>query len=365
MRLIGLRTVAVVTLLGLSSLWCAPVSAQGKTTKADPVNLTKFIGPDFCVAVVVHPSRILKSPVAEVFPPQQAAGAAAVTADGPMAAKLQKVLDPKMLRRVVVLLDPTPEGGMPVSPAVIAQFDQDFDASILEDPEIVTKEHEGFTYHASKTPGKNGVTMAAYVAGPRTVLAASETILKKMLTPSEGPRPLLDQLRRASLKNDIGVEILVEPLAKAFPMKAAGPPGGPADMQTAALKEMKSASMAINFSGETLATLTIVMSKEEAADQLNGMLALFKMMADGKLQELKGQPAGPGAVPGPIFDLGEQLLKGLKVRKDGDSVVASVAMPENFPELLKEVAEAAKQMVPPGLPGAMPGAVPAKEAAEK
>jgi hypothetical protein len=351
----SLRVFTFLFLLGLGAgLWCVPAQAQ-KAKKTDPANLTQFIGPDFCAAIVVHPSRILKSPLGKALELDKTP-----ELPGGMGSKKLPV-EPSKVRRVVILLEATPVGTSPVSPAAIIQFDEDVDAKAIlaeEWPDLKDAKLGEIDCFRSESKGTGGIAVAAYAPGPRTLLVALEPTLEKMVTPSEGPRPLLDQLRRSSLNNDVVVEILVEPLVKLVPPSGDGGPKGPLDPQ-AILQEIKSGSLVINFTGDMLAKLTIVGAKEDSADKINGMFTLAKMLASQQIEEQKNKPQDPmQAMLAPLIDLGGQLLKGLKVSRQSDAVVVSVKMPENFAEMVKKAQGTAGALVPLGMPGPPPGIEP-------
>lgn len=398
-----LWTLGVV--LGLSMIvGLAPKAALAQKIKAPQGDLGQFIAPDFCVAVVVHPQQIAQSPLAAMLPVAQAP---AMIASDPEAAKLAQQIDPKTIHRVVVLLDPAAlESNLP--PAVVVQFSKDFDAAgLLKQAfdDVQPGEIEGKAVLTSKKAGKGDVAGAAYVANPRTLVLAPEPTMKKMLASSDEPRLLLNQLRRSNLQSDILVEVLAGPLNKAMgkapaggpmgkpPMPGEGssatPPGpgeGPAGMPpqmpgagamgmmpsmamaSAGLAEVKSASLAINFTGDKLLQLTLVGAKRDSVGKLYQQFNMLQMMANPKLkaksapaagQPQPGQPQPPGA--GPMGEFGEQILKGLKVRKMEDRVQVTIKMPEDLPGLVqKATASAMTQVPPPGAGGMTPPEKPAE-----
>jgi len=401
-----LWTLGVV--FGLSTMiGLAPSAALAQKAKPAQGDLGQFIAPDFCVAIVVHPKQIAQSPLAAALPVAQAPAMMASSAGDSQAAKLAEQIDPKTIHRVVLLFDPASlQTNAP--PAVIVQFDKDFDAAgFLKQAfdDVQPGEIEGKAVLISKKAGKGDVAGAAYVANPRTLVLAPEPTMQKVLASNDAPRVLLNQLKRSNLQSDILVEVLAGPLAKALGAGAAGgprgkppmagegasatPPGpgeGPAGMPpmsgaggmgmmpslamaSAGLAEVRSASLAINFTGEKLLQLVLVGAKKDSVGKLYQQFNLLQMMANQKPkakpapaagQPQPGQPMPPGA--GPMGELGEQILKGLKVRKMEDRVQVTIKMPEDLPGLLqKAMASAMMQMPPPGAGGMAPPEKPAEE----
>ncbi|MEN6496925.1 MAG: hypothetical protein ABFD16_21755 [Thermoguttaceae bacterium] len=410
MRSTCLWTLGVVFWLG-TMVALAPSAALAQKTKAPQGDLGQFIVPDFCVAIVVHPKQIAQSPLAAALPISQAPAMMAGSAGDAEAAKLAQQLDPKTIHRVVLLLDPASlETNAP--PAVILQFDKDFDgAGFVKQAfdDVQSSEIEGKPVLTSKKAGKGDVAGAAYVASPRTLVLAPEPTMKKMLASSDDPRLLLNLLKRSNLQSDILVEVLAGPLAKSLGKGPGGPPagipsgappmpgeggaapppgegqpgmppsmGGPGGMgmmpqmamANAMLAEVKSASLAINFSGDKLLQLTLVGAKKDSVGKLYQQFSFLQMMGNQKPPRTKAKsapaadqpPPPPGA--GPMGDLGAQILKGLKVRKAEDHVLVTIKMPEDLPGLVqKAMASAMMQMPPPGASG-MGGMEPPEKPAE-
>ena len=146
----------------------------------------------------------------------------------PEAALAAEFFKSEKVRRVVVLVASTAEGGIGASHltvGAIIQFNEDVDSEsflkqVFKDAEPATLGE--VTYLTSKAKGippdpvakTPGVPSAAYVAGPRTLLIALEPAMKKMLAPATGPRTLLEQLKHSSLNNDVLLQVAAEPLLK-------------------------------------------------------------------------------------------------------------------------------------------------------
>jgi len=357
MRSIGLgMLVAVAAACGVGDGFLAAAHAQKlQAKKTDSANLSEFIASDFCAAIVVHPGRLIKSPAAEALPLEAAQGMAA---GGSGAAKAAAVLDPKKVRRAVILIDPTPIADSPVSVGVILQFEEDINAMALlsqQYQDIRSVEFEGKKYLSSSSAGQGDVPGAAYVAGPRTLLMGPEPTLKKMLAAEDAPRPLLDQLRRSSLKNDLLVEILADPLVKLLQeSSASSPEGAPSQgmMAAAMLADVKAASLSLNFSGDTLLQLALYGKQADSVAKLHGQLSMFQAMAG---QQLKTAAADaektPEGLAGPLVAFGQELLDGTQLTKEDDRALLVVKMPKDLPGMVKKLMETAQGMAVQGLPG--------------
>lgn len=353
----------------LGSLSMAPAVAQKKASQG---NLTEFIASDFCVAIVVHPKQIINSPLGAMMPAAGASGIMAGSSGGPEAANLVQKIDPKSLRRVVLLLDPASlETKMP--PGVILQFEEDFDGEgffkqAYDDVQPGTI--EGKAVFTSKKAGNGQIAGVGYVASPRTLVMGPEPTVQKMLATSDEPRPLLDQLKRCNLKSDIIVEVLAEPLAKSLSQAASAGPGGmppQAAMAAGMLQEVKSASLRVCFTGDQLLQLTIVGAKPDSADKIHGQFSFLQMMAAQQVQGQKAAPADqPQAPTGEsLAGIGEEILKGLELKKEDDRVLVTIKMPEDLPGLLQKATVAAMQMATPRLEEGLPKDLPTQPEAEK
>jgi hypothetical protein len=114
----------------------------GGASAAEGGYIGRYISPDFCAALVIHPERIGQSTLAEAVKsalPKELATvgtAQAVAAlsnqknlpPGVDVAKLTKLLEGKPVRRIVILVDPFPLKNVPSAPGVIVQFGADIDA---------------------------------------------------------------------------------------------------------------------------------------------------------------------------------------------------------------------------------------------
>ena len=192
-----------------------PVADVGKIDPADPKDSDKdggippirkkinttFIADSFTGAVVVYPKQLLASdelaglPMDEWFKPLAALG-----------------LDPRQADEAELFLDPTPGGNVLFSFGGVVRFAQPVDGKKLVQtlsPKAKEATHEGKTYYALEEM-IGSVPWAVYVADDRTVAAAPEPTLKKMLSAKGEKGPLIDRLREADADADVTAVLAVD-----------------------------------------------------------------------------------------------------------------------------------------------------------
>ena len=377
MRSHSLRTLVATWRLGPLVLAAAGllslVGHQGVANaapKTDPVNLTQFIGPDFFAALVVHPSRLAKSPMLAGL--SQPDTSNLIKSGPPEAALAAEFFKSEKVRRVVVLVASTAEGGIGASHltvGAIIQFNEDVDSEsflkqVFKDAEPATLGE--VTYLTSKAKGippdpaakTPGVPSAAYVAGPRTLLIALEPAMKKMLAPATGPRTLLEQLKHSSLNNDVLIQIAAEPLLKseAGAMLKVLTQAQPKSPGVDLIDDVKSIALALNVTQDPLLKLTVAGAKPDSADKFNGLMQVAKMGIVSGLDGLKKNPPSmlPPALKEPLFKVTDEIVAALQIAKQGDEVSLTITQPPSLPALVQKAAETAKSMAAafgPGGPG--------------
>ncbi len=373
MRLHGSRAPVATWLLGPLVLGAAGLSTfvghggvANAAPKTDPVNLTQFIGPEFCAALVIHPSRLVKAPM---FRGLSLPDTSSMTKSGPPEAALAaEFFKPEKIRRIVMLVAPTAEGGVGPSHltvGAIIQFNEDVDSEsflkqAVKDAEPVTLGDA--TYLTSKALGvppdpaakAQAIALAAYVAGPRTLLIALEPAMKKMLAPTPGPRTLLEQLKRSSLNNDVLIQVAAEPLLKseAGATLKALTQAQPKQPGVELIDDVKSIALALNVTQDPLLKLAVAGAKPDAADKFLFSMKLAKGYVAGALADMKKNPSPmlPPDLKEPLFKVADEIVAGLNVAKQGDEVALTIAQPPTLPALVQKAAEMAAKFTP-GNPG--------------
>lgn len=336
---------------------------------ARAADLARYISPDFCGALVIHPQRIGQSTLIEALKsglPKEMAAAdpigAAIAAMGKQknlppgmdVAKLAKLLQGKAVRRIVFLVDPMPAPKVPAAPGIIVQFGADVDSDgILSaiSSDWQPAEAEGTKYKKLKNPETDQPDLAALMPDSRTLITGLEVTVVKMLAKDQGSQPLLTQLQRASFDNDILVEFLADPLLA----KVTKATGKSADEALAAMgpmgalaKEIKTVSIKLNFSGKTLLHTEIATVKPETATMFASLAQTYVAGVKPKFEELKKQPPPfvPPALVSVVSKVGDEAFEGLKIKAEGPLMELDLPMPESLPGALKAAGELLAQMQP-------------------
>jgi hypothetical protein len=360
--------------VGLAIVLAGVASRGAMAEEAKGGELVRFVAPDFCAAIVIHPERIAKTPLANaiksVMPKQKdetsdvAALLTTLNTQGQLppgmnVEQLTKLLEGKKAHRVIVLVDPMPAADVPASPGLIVQFSTDVDGEAIlsaASKEWKPADTKGIKYQKMKSPEAGKPDIAASVVDARTIVFGLESTVVKMLAKSQGSSPLLNRLRKADLNNDIIVEVVAETALKKI-AKSTGKSieEALADLapQAVMAKDVKSFSATINYSGKTLLHAELVTTKEESAGTL-GMLATMGISAGKeKLAEFKKDPPPlPPKALKPLTKLCEEVLGSLKVKNDGPRLVIDLPMPASLPDAIKAMGELAKDMPAPPAPPA-------------
>lgn len=176
-----------------------------------------------------------------------------------------------------------------------------------------------------------------------------------MLAAHHGEPPLLKQLQHASFDNDIILEYCAEPLWTGL-TKASGksldeilaPLVGKDPATAGMVKDVKSISLRVNFSGKTLLRGDVATGKPETAAAMSMIGQQLKGVAKQKLEELKKQPPpGPMAMLAPIFSkVADEALAGLEIKADGPQMTVELATPDSLAATLKGLAQTFGAMIP-------------------
>jgi len=333
--------------------------------------LSRYISPDFCAVLVINNvTRTQNSVLADARSalPPDAASANQIAAAKQMLRmrqkdlprgmdldKLFKLLEGKPARRVVVVVEPAPAANLPLGVGIIVQFDAEIDGEAILS--AITTQWEsadvaGVQYKKIKSPLKGFAGPAALAPDAKTLILGMDVTVAKMLAKNEGDRPLLKQLQQSSFDNFLLVEFLAAPLLAKLPEisgksldETLAVTGNPA-----VAKDVQSASIKLNLSGDTLAHVEIVCGKAESATMLAAMTNMGVGIGKTQFEEFKKKPSVP-MLPSTLVSLiskvGDEVFAALTVKADGPKLVVHVPMPESLPELLKEAVALQARMTPP------------------
>ncbi len=144
---------------------------------ADALDLT-YVTQDAVAAVVLHPRAVLTDPAMQMLPLEVFSAAG----------KQQAGIDPADVEQIIAFVE-TPQGAGPPGVGVIVRLAKPFDRdsllpALLSDTEKATV--DGKTYERAADPFMPSV----YLPNNRTIVAAMEPTLKKMITGKPGESPL-------------------------------------------------------------------------------------------------------------------------------------------------------------------------------
>jgi hypothetical protein len=301
-----------------------------------PLDL-KYIPANASAAVVVHPRRMVQSPlVAAVLPPSVRDE---MVKDG---------VKPEQLEQMIVFAqveapgnpaaapppDPTP------LPGAILRF-----AEPVDGKQILThllkglreESRDGKTYYRSSSGEEIlGLPLAGAVPDERTVLVAPEPILRKMLVADGGAKsPLLDRLRQMDTRDEVTGIVVVEPYrnllkALADPLKTQLPP---TLADAASLPDrVVAVTAAVNLADKTLLRVSLEADSEESVVVLDalaftGLNWARKVYPDFRPTLLRGIPA---EVLQPALAVADQLYGGVQMMKEGKRLVVRLEKPEGL-----------------------------------
>jgi hypothetical protein len=313
----------------------------GETKQVPLLDLT-YVTADFNGALVLHPRRLLKSPL--LAPLLQDPGLEqAVQATG---------ADPRKLERVLLLTEPFPNsGGKPPPPglgppqalfqvAVVMHFSEPVDAKKLlasTPGGVEEKTFQGKTYYRAKDRQFDmaGARFCAYVADERTLVGAPEPTLHKMLAARAAKSPLSDRLRAltaSDLEHDFVAVFVVGPYrellaaAVAEADRSIPPP-------LAGVRQLPQHLQALRATGDlhgpALLTLTLEADNPEGAAAMEGLaksaLDFGKLIYPGVREQLA--PQVPAEYAQQVFAVADQFYGGVQVGKAGTHVTLTLPRP--------------------------------------
>jgi predicted Zn finger-like uncharacterized protein len=327
-----------------------------------------YIAADFNGAAIIHPARLLKSPLLAKVPKDKL---------DKMAADMEKEVgfDPRKVERVVLLLEPFPENNVMASPAGIIRFADPVDGKKILGKvlgQMGTATFKKKDYYRSTTWQMARVPVAGYVADDRTILLAPEPTLRKMLLANAPKSPLLDGLRDIDLDNDIVALFCMDqgqqPASKMTVRQAAGMTLNEAKAnlppQLAAITtvpdRLKSVTLALNLSGDTLLKVVLEGKDKESADVFEKLVNEGLKMVRQGYKEVSGMlmAMAPPDLAGSLDKVAKDLLDGITTSKDGPRLTVSVKMPRGLDRLAAKLIQAAQGQVRPPKEGWPPKETP-------
>jgi hypothetical protein len=307
---------------------------------------------------VIHPQQIAKSPLAKPLPLDGIAGVAEGQAPPDVdVEKLLKTIQPEKILRIILVADPYLSDETPFLPGVIVQYTEDIDgaavlAALLED--AVDATHNGKAYVRGKdTDFAADLPPCGHVADDRTLVFAAEPTMKKMLSAKSTDNPLLDRMKKTTLKHDLIVEFVTAPLVKALEKQSGktlaetieDDPENPVG-QIASM--VAGVSIALNLSGETLLKVNVTGASDAAAVQMEVMAKQGLLDARKQFEVFKpfiAENLPPNLVK-PINALVEQVMSGLTISRSERDVNAVLPTPAALLDLARNAGKVLEDAAP-------------------
>jgi hypothetical protein len=298
-----------------------------------------YVTADFNGAVVLHPQRLLKSPLL----------APLLQDPGLEEAVKQTGVGPRKVERVLLLTEPFPNsGGKPPPPgpgppqalfqlAAVIYFSEPVNGKRLLETTpggVEEKTFQGKTYYRAKDPKAvlAGARVCAYVADERTLVGAPEPTLHKMLATQGAKSPLIDRLRAADLDHDVVAVLVVGPYRELL-AQAVAEAGNSIPPPLAGVRQLPEHLQSLTISGDLHGSALLKISLE--ADNAEGAAAIEELAKSaldfGKLiyptVREKLAPQVPAEYAQPVFAVADQFYGGIQVGKGGAHVTLTLPRP--------------------------------------
>ena len=316
-------------------------------TAGPPLNLD-YIHDDFSTAVIFQADAIRKS---ELFVETR-------KAMGDFGDKLLELAqkeggwDPIHLTQAILLVGPMikdKDGRDRENVGIILRFDEPVDQEqvtkeLLRKP--IEKELEGKSYFTTENrPRGDGV----YFPDPQTMVFAPHESFELMLNAEEVDSQLVKVLNKVDTNKHVILAGAMEPLR---PMVAAynekwGKRAPPEVIELLSMvNEIDTVVGYGDLTGDKTVHITFTSPSDSAAEKVEGFLTKWQ----GVLQELDRAPLReevghelPAEAIAPLFELGEEGLAGVQVKRDQANVSITLARPASLDELPEKIGEVLPQ----------------------
>jgi hypothetical protein len=211
--------------------------------------------------------------------------------------------------------------------------------------------------HQGKTYSFAPPDMFFWQADDKTlVLTEQEETLKAALSGGAAKGALAEKLQAAGDNADVVAVALIEPmreLIKKLPIPKGAAAKGMADVDTLP-DQLKSVTLTVNLSGETLAKLALECVSADSGKKVHdgiksgidaGKLAVA-FLAEGAKKKV---PAGAPPAAKDAIDVVTRLVNGLLLTQSGDQVVLTAPKPEGLEKLVAGVPDLIRQWMMPGM----------------
>jgi prepilin-type processing-associated H-X9-DG protein len=314
----------------------SPAAASGK-----PLEVS-YVTPDFFAALVIHPQRIVKSPLV-----------APLLKDEMVAGQIRRLgIEPAEIEEAMVLM-PVPTKNKPSgkgeSPCFVVRFAHAVDAkSLLAKLQGMVTEGEAAGLGETTCAGKKCYQFAsapwciAHVPDDRTILLGTDLNMTKILSAGEASGPLAGRLRQADADTDAIFAMALESVRDYVndgtkESKRGAPPAMVPFLDIPRM--LKGATFMLDLTGDTLLTVVLEANDAPAAAKVEQLVKDGQNMGGEQLASMRKEmpPATKQAVA-PIFDLGSQVLSGLSVTQSKSEVKITVKRPAGMAEAVPKLA---------------------------
>jgi hypothetical protein len=331
--------------------------SEGSSQPAKKTLDLSYIAADFNTAAIVHPSRLLNSPLLADWSKE------------PMVAGMIKDtgIDPRKIDQLILLGDPMPGGNVALMPAGIVRWSEDVDSKDLLSRQlngVETAEFQGKQYYRGKKELAK-VPVAGYVPEPRTLVVADKLTLEKMLAARDAKSPLLDRLAKVDLDHDLIFVFLLDQVPTSEPKptvrQVAHEVLKKAEKDLPGVEKLadqvKAITVSLDLAGDTLLRIEVEATDAASATAVHDLVQKSIGMANQAYQGFKPalQAQAPPDLGQSVAELGDQLLGGLDLSKDGNRVVLVLKMPKGLPGVAAKLKPFLKDLAAPQPPPARKG----------
>ena len=324
------------------------VSSGCPRKKTAPAELS-YVPSDAAVVTVVRVKRIMEAKLLEPL-----------LQDAMVAEQLkQSPIDPRIVESVTVAGLPRKGEAKPwqapLSPVMVVRFTEPTDGKAIVEKlappgraKFEERSHQGKSYYAADRD------MFFFQPDEKTVVMGEQEETVKGLLSGAAKGPAAEKLQAAGADNDIVAVVLMEPMrgtikdAKEQLKKAPMP--GMAELANLP-DQIKSATLTVNLSSDTLAKATLECVNAEAGkkvgDAIKGALELAKLLAGMGIAQAQASKETPPEAK-QALDVAAKALAGLQLTQTGEQVVVTAAKPEGLEKLVASIPELMRQRMSAG-----------------
>ena len=324
------------------------VSSGCPRKKTAPAELS-YIPSDAAVVAVVRVKRIMEAKLLEPL-----------FQDAMIAGQLkQSPIDLRIIESATVAGVPRKGEAKPwqppFSPVAVIRFTEPTDAKAMIEKiappgrvKFEERSHQGKTYYMAERDN------FFFQPDEKTLVIGELEETVKGLLSGAAKGPAVEKLQAAGTADDLVAVVLMEPMQR-FVQEAKGkldkdaPP--PLAAMAALTDQLKSGTLTVNLSGDTLAKLVLDCTSADAGkkvgDALKGGLEALKFLAGMAIAGAQASKETPPEAK-QALDVAARALGGLQLTQSGEQVVLTAAKPEGLEKLVASIPELMRQRMSAG-----------------